>query len=213
MDGQAIRPGRWLYGLAGVMIVVGILLAVAGVATFAGTIGTIHKMGEEMHRVVVPGAATVTLDKAGSYVIYHEHQSVVGGQTFSNPPALSGLTVTLIRKETRQPVSLSGVTMSETYALGSRAGVAVWHFDIEKAGEYQLSATYAPGATGPPAVLAVGPPAMQMVRGMFGRIMGVIASVFGFILLGGGGLAIILVTYFKRRSARKRLAQAQPARA
>ena len=203
MKQQSIRPGRWLYWLGGVMIVVGIALAVVGILGF---VGGIAEMRDRLQRVVVPGTGTLTLDEPGTYTIYHEHQSAVGGRTYSNPPILSGLTCTVTSKESGGPASLSEVTMSKTYTLGSRAGIAVWQFDVEKAGEYQLSATYAPGATGPPVVLAVG-------RRLFGwiakKILGLIAGLVALFLLGGGALAIILVTYLKRRSARKRLAQGQ----
>jgi len=201
VNGQPIRPGTWLYWLAGVMAAAAVALLVVGIVGFAGKITGI---GKGLQQVVAPGTAALTLDKPGTYTIYHEHQSAVGGRTYSNPQGLSDLTVTVVSKATGQSANLRGASMSETYTFGSRQGVAVWQFDIDAAGEYDLSAVYAAEAGGPEVVLAVGPPVLGGIKGM---ILGLGGGICGFVVLGAGALAIFIVTILKRGSAKRRLGQ------
>ncbi len=175
-----------------------VIVLVLGVAGFAVLLyGGISGIEEKLTRVVVPGEETITLTEAGTYTVFHEHQSVVDGKTYSNPPTLEGLTVTLTSEDSGVAIPLSSATASSNYDLGSKSGVGVGQFEISAPGQYVLSASYAPGQDGPEVVLTLVP---GFMGGLAGTIFGAFASCFGSLALAVILTIVILVKRFRSAS-------------
>lgn len=194
MNGELeIGPSRWYYGLAALVFVCGWVFF--GLFLFKNLSG----LSDKLQQVVVPGKAELTLRNPGEYTIYHEYRSVVGSKIYSTEESLSGLECALASKTTGQTVRLSRSSVSSSYSVGGRSGVAVLDFTIAQPGVYELSAGYAEGHNGPEAVLAVG---QGFATGILTTVFGGLAIVFGSM---GIALAIVLVTVVQRSNARKRL--------
>lgn len=195
LNEQTIRPGRWGYGIALLVFLIGSLLA--GVLAFRFVTGLMN-LTDSLTQVVVPGTADLTLTETGDYTIFYEHQSVVDGRVYITGEAVPGLDVSLVLKEDGSPVALSPPGTSTTYSVSDRAGVSVLAFSIDRPGTYELSASYPPGRSGPEVVLAVG-------QGVGRGILTSIGSMFGAgaLFCGMGVLAIVIaaITLVKRRQA------------
>ncbi len=192
MNEQAIRPGRWLYGLAAVIFLSG--WGLFGVILWKSLSG----IGERLQQVVVPGTAEVSLPKPGKYTIFHEYQSVVGSRIYSMAQDIPGLECSLQNKATGAPVELSRSVSSSSYSVGGRSGVSFMDFHIGQPGTYLLSAAYPEGVSGPETVLAVGQGVgLRIVAGVLGSL----AAVFGCI---GLAVAIAVYTGVKRYKASRR---------
>jgi hypothetical protein len=124
-------------------------------------------------RIVVPGSATLTLDKPGTYTIFHEKQSVVDGRYYASD-TVAGLRADVVAEGGAPvPVEPSGGT---SYSVGGRQGVSIFAFTIDRPGRYRLTTSLASGQ----AVLAIG-------QGMFGAIFKLVG---GTIAIAFAGLAI-----------------------
>jgi hypothetical protein len=126
-------------------------------------------------RVVVPGNAVVTLDKPGTYTIFHEKRSVVDGKYYASD-TVSGLRVELVAEAGGAPVRVVEPSTSTSYSVGNREGESIFAFTIDQPGRYRLMTNLAGGQ----AVLAIG-------QGMFGAIFKLVG---GTIAIAFAGLAI-----------------------
>jgi len=187
-------PGRWYYGLAAAVFVAGCVYF--GVFLWQN----ISRIGENLTQVVVPGKSQLTLSKPGKYTIFYEHQSVVGNKVYSTGQELSGLECSLVSMDTGAEIALSPSAMNSTYSLGSRSGVSVFDFQIERPGAYELSAQYSEGREGPEVVLAIG---QGFAEDIFKTVFGALGILFGSI---GLAVAIIVITLIKRDKAKKHAA-------
>ncbi len=174
---QKIRPGRWLYVVAGVFFV-------AGWAFFVVILWTsISGIGEGLKQVVVPGEAELTLDKPGSYTIFHEYESVVGHRIYSSNRGVPGLECSLRSKATGAEIEVLRSSSNTTYSMGGRSGTAYLTFHIVQPGVYVLSAQYPEGREGDQTVLAVG---HGVGTRIVGGVLGSMAVLFGCLLLSIG---------------------------
>ena len=182
-------PARGWYGLSAILI----LAAVAIVAVFI--IYRIHAITGMLQQVVVPGQATLTLDEPGDYTIFHEYESVVDGKLYY-AMSLSGLNVTVTGPDGAR-VTLTTPGATSRYNLSSRSGVSVFAFTATKPGAYRLVAAYDNGRNEPQTVLAVGK----------GFLASILLTVFGALLIMfagiGGGAAIAVIVFIKRRRAQR----------
>ncbi len=180
-------PGRIWYAVA----VLAVLSGFAG-AMFVGYTKLKDVTGG-LTQIVVPGGAVLTL-QPGHYTIFHEYQSAVDGRIYSGTD-ISGLLVQVVPTDGLQPLALGRPGVSSTYELGGRAGQSVFAFDVTKAGEYRLAASYPEGREQPQAVLAVG-------QGTAWRIVSLVLSAIGLALLGVvAGVLIAVMVYRRRRAA------------
>lgn len=194
MTPQTIRPSRWYYLLS--LLAVGLGLSLFFFIMYTG----LSAIPDKLTQLEAPGLAEMTFQEPGQYTIFYEHKSVVGGRVYDTGENLSGLWCTVVSKETSAPVPLAQPSVSASYTVGNRAGTAVLEFNIERPGVYQVSADYPDRSDGQRVVLAVG-------QGVVGRItatvVGGLAAMFGSI---GLAIAIAVVTFVKRRKAKKALA-------
>jgi len=189
-----IRPGRWLYVLAGVVFLTGIVAFGAFLFAFLSSIG------EGYVRVGVPGASEFSLTEPGTYVIHHEHKSVLDGKIYSTVKGegLNGLKLELVTLPDERPVDLRQSSMSSTYSFGSYEGTSLMEFTAAGPGRYRIKAELegVAGAT-PRGVLSI---AKEAVKDIILSVFGSIAILFGSSFTA---LAILLVTFFKRQKAIK----------
>jgi len=133
MNDQTKKPS-WLWFLvAGLILVVGIA---AAVGIF---IGGISSAVNSLQRMIVPATQTMTFDEPGRYGIYHEHHSVFKGRTFRQWPGQIDLEATVTRLSDGTQIPVEGSTINTTYTFGQRKGRGMFQFDIEQAGQYEIT--------------------------------------------------------------------------
>jgi hypothetical protein len=168
------------YLVAAALILPGISLAVMGFSLLSSTIA-------DMHRVVMPGKAELTLP-AGRTTLYAEERSIVDGKAYGMAEGVSfrcGVT-----DAAGNAMALASSSSNVSYSIGDYAGRNTFDLELGQPGTYVL-ACEAPS----PFVIAIG-------RGVGAWIVvatvGGIVGCFGLIL----GLAVLLV----RRSQQRRRA-------
>ncbi len=81
--------------------------ALIGIAGIAGAvlvlIARLGGMTEGLTQIVVPGGADLDLKQAGTYTIYHESTSTVGGRVYQSN-GISGLRVVVRSADSGQPI-------------------------------------------------------------------------------------------------------------
>lgn len=148
MTKAKVKPGRWLYVIGALLIVVGII--VAGATAANGAITAMQAAPE----VQVPGKSTVQLEKTGIYSMTYSASS--DGKTVTDTSAYKGLSFTLTGTD-GSIVSIKSVND------------AVMTFTISKAGAYTLDAAYS-GGKGPSATMALMPTSSingTLINGIF----------------------------------------------
>ena len=186
-------PGRKWYVVALAVLFLG--GGLAGLFVF----WRVKDLGSELQQVVVPGEAELTFAELGTYTIFHEHESVVGGRYYASPQSVPGLAVRVASAETGQAVELRPPGGSTSYSLGGRAGMSILTFEIDEPGAYVVSGEL-PGAEGGELVLAVGHEfGTNLLTTVVGGVgIGVLASLLA--------VAVAAVTFWKRRRATRRRA-------
>ncbi len=196
-----IRPSRWFYVIGIVILVAG--PAISSMFLFSAVFSTISVLTEmPSTQIIVPGRSDVRLSEGGGYTIFYEHQSVVGNRVFSTTENIPGIQVTLTSKDTGSEIPLSRSSMSSSYSMGGRSGVSLFDFTIDRPGTYEIAASYPSSIQGPQIVLAIFPG--SFVDRIFGDISDI--AIRGFVMIFvpfAAGIAIIVVTYLKRRKAKR----------
>ncbi len=141
-----------------------------------------------MIRVVVPGSTTVTLDRPGTYTIFHEKQSVVDGRYYASE-SVAGLRVELVAEAGGTPLRVVPSVTRTSYSIGSRKGESIFTFAVDRPGRYRMASE----VTGGQAVLAIG-------QGTFGAIFTMIAGAIAIAFAGLALAGIIVALVIWRRS-------------
>ncbi len=177
-------PSRVWYwvgaGIAVVGVIGAVLWFVLGMLSFA------HQI-DGFQRVPVDGEPhRVTLLRTGSYTAYHE---APGG---NEAAASDGIEAELVSSEGRS-VRLAEYDTTLTYDVGGNAGRAVFTFEIDTPGSYELRASSTEGGE-----LALG-------RGVGGKLVRSLVGgfVIGFLAVALGA-PVVIVTAVRRQSARRR---------
>lgn len=184
---SAAGPSRFWYLAALVIFAAG--LAAMGVLLSKAFSG----LGGGLVQIVVPGETELALEP-GSYTIFHETQSIVGGKLYQSD-GIGGLTVSVL-SPAEEAVALTTPAMGGSYEFAGRRGVAAFGFEIGEPGTYRLSASYGEGAAGPETVLAVG---KGFAGTLLATVLGGLALVF---ICAGVAVAIAVRGSAKRRRAR-----------
>jgi hypothetical protein len=185
MRPESIKPSAGWYGLGAALAVGGIILAIVIIVRTA--IGFTDRI-DDFQRIDVPGSDTVTLD-TGGYSIYHEYFGADDGGSgdYLNPEVSVSVTA-----PDGSDVDLESYDSSVTYYSGEHEGVAIYSFEADEAGEYQVSID---GSLGE---IAVG-------RGLgSGIVGGVIAAIASGAIGVLGGLVVILIVAIGRSRERRR---------
>jgi hypothetical protein len=175
---------------------------------FSTIFSSIDSMAAEIPsiQVVVPGSSDITLSQPGKYTVFYEYQTMVGNRIYSTGEDIPGIQVNLVSKESGDEIPLSSASVNRTYTVGSRSGIGLFDFAIDQPGTYELSASY-PAVQGqqqsPEIVLAV--IHSSAVEKLFGTIMGTVAGALAIVFIPFvAGVAIIIITFIKRRKASAR---------
>jgi hypothetical protein len=189
MSNSDISPSRWYYGLAVLILVVG--LSVFAWSLFSGISG----IADELIQVVAPGTADLDLREVGEYTIFYENQSYVNGSFYYTGNDIAGLQIDIMEKFTGIRLDTYLPPSSFTYSIGGRFGRAILAFQVSRPGIYRLLASYPQDYQGPQVVLAVG-------RGFMERIISIVirslAAFFGSIIIAA---ALGIIIYRKRQKA------------
>jgi hypothetical protein len=181
-------PGRGWYVLAAAILVG----SIAGAVWFGA--GRVANIDSSLIQVVVPGGADLDLKVRGTYTIFHERRSQVGG-TLYNVEDVSGLRVRIRAAASGRDIALRRPAAQSTYSFGGRSGVSMLAFDVEAPGMYRLDAAYDDGRRQPQTVLAVS-------TGFLGGLFATIAIAGGITLAGVGvAVTIFIVVLLRRRRA------------
>lgn len=183
-------PSRLWYALAALTVLAGF----AGMAAFM--VPKLSAMGDDLIQIVVPGQADLSLEKPGSYTVFHEKQSVVDGTVYASN-TISGLKVTVSNAETGTDVPLTASSANMSYSFASRSGTSVFEFEIATPGRYRLTAAYEGGRAEPKLVLAVG-------QGFVGGLLKTIFTAIGIAFTGVIAAAITVIVVWRKR---KKVAQ------
>jgi hypothetical protein len=169
-----------LIGIGGIVGAVVVLIAHLGSMTAGLT------------QIVVPGGADLDLKQAGTYTIYHERTSTVGGRVYQSN-GISGLRVAVKSAGTGQPITLRRPTGTSQYNVNGRSGFSALVFDISTPGKYRLDAAYDDGRQQPQTVLAVG-------TGFVGGLLTTIFLAIGLFFAGlAAAIALAVVVRLRRR--------------
>ncbi len=188
-----IKPSRWFFLLGITVFIIGVVLFGLFVFSSLGNFAA-----ESPIQVVVPGRSDIELRETGKYTIFYEYESVVGNRVFSTGDDIPGLEVTLVSKDTGLEIPLFRTSMSSTYSIGGRSGIGLFDFSIDGPGIFELSAFY-PSEQQPSGTNIV----LAVIHGFVDKLMGTLlwglAIFFG---SAGMGVAIIVITFIKRRKAK-----------
>jgi hypothetical protein len=193
MADQRIRPGKTGYWIALLILVLG--CGGSGWLLYDG----ISSLSEGLVRVVVPGETEITLDKTGTWTVFHESPSVVDGQTY-NAPIPNSAQISL-RSPDGDEIPMSFSVGNYDYDLPGRSGVSIGSFRVDQAGQYTLSAEWPPNVPGGETVLALGhEKGKATVKTVFG-IIGILVS-------GAIASLIFLIVVILRSRSKNRLQEA-----
>ena len=201
---ERIKPSRWFY-IIGIVILVGGPI-ISSIFLFSAVFSNIGDMTEVPSiQIVVPGTSDITLSQTGKYTVFYEYQSMVGNRIYSTGEDIPSIQVSLMSRDTGAEIPLSAASLNSTYTIGGRSGIGLFDFVIDQSGEYELSASYPATVQGqqeqeqrPEIVLAVFHG--SAIEKLFGSIMGTVGGALAIAFVPFGvGIAIIVITFLKRR--------------
>lgn len=169
MTKAKVKPGKWLYLIGVLLIVVGIVAAIAAAAS-AGLTAM-----QSSTKVDVPGTSTVQLDKTGIYTIAYYLSS--DNKPVIDPSPYKDMAYTL-KDAGGNPVAVTAAGNAKV-------------FTIQKTGAYTLATAY-PGGSGPSATVIVMP-----ASGINGALIGVLFWVF--VIAGVAVIIVTAVLRSKNR--------------
>jgi hypothetical protein len=191
-----VRPSRWFYAIGAAVIILG--PALFGLLSSSSMFMNVNSLLPSI-QVVAPGKSNITLPASGEYTIFYEFQSVIGSKVYDTGRNIPVIQVNLSSQDTGSAIPLSTSFVEKTYSSGSRSGIGIFDFTVDRPGIYEISTLYHPLQEQKPEIV------LSIFQGSFvnailGEIGRIAAIVFG---LFAAGVAIIIITYLKRRKAKK----------
>lgn len=159
-------------------------------------------MDKSFVRILVPGVRIVSLPAPGTYTIFFEYKSELGGRTYSAAEdVLDGMEILVRDAETGEEIEVSASGAGGTYSLGSREGRALLSFSIDRPGRYRVAATLPDDEEGDRQyVLAIGKGLTKYVFLIIGMIFGLVV-VFLITIAVPTALIAVAVTSQKSRAS------------
>lgn len=192
-----VRLKKPFYGVAVLLIMISASLSTQ---SFIHLDGVYWSIADSLQRFTAPGEVTLSLPQTGKYIIYHEFNSTLHGQTFTNAPGLQGLSARLT-DGSGQAIPLTEIRWPDKYAFKERKGEAMWQFEIDEPGGYALRVDYPDAPGGFTAVIAVGQDvrerSLQTVMQFFWTFLGTFA-------IGIAGVVLGILTRMAQRKKERR---------
>lgn len=183
MENNKIKPGKWLFVLAGGIALFGILLTVF-------TTISLVKSSSNLERFIIPGNKEIYFEKTGEYIIYHEYTSKVDGQYFYSKK-LQGFDCKIVNSDNGKDVKIYPNKSKSSYQFPEKEGIAIFNFTIDEPGNYNISAKLKNAEN--QTVLAIGTGKLML------NIFLVTISVFVLIFCLLAAKIIIIITFVMRR--------------
>lgn len=197
LNTQPIRPRAIWYWIALVLLIAGIGIGVSGVMKFVRVLSQ-----PPLAKILVPGSATVQIDKPGDYQLNYAYRTTINGKSYNLPPNdMPSIQASVTDLATQQPVTLTDISSNQiTIATADTASLSVFSFDVNTPGQYLVDIAYAGDPPGTP----------TEIRVMSHVVLQGIATLFGSIalsfVLGLTALIVALVTLLRRGNAKRRRA-------
>jgi len=202
-------PGRWLYGVAFIAILVGTLISAwicvgSGIGMYPAMIADAYR-GDQYH-LSVPGSKDVNLTRTGAYGIYYEYNLTSSTADYPRtPPAIE---CSLKSKSTAEETeAVADYVETNTYWSKDRErrGVLIMSITVNESDTYTFACHYQDGSKDPEIVVALGPNYFWEFLRVGGKIslsmFGAMTAFCGSILIG---LIIVVVVAIKRRGSQPR---------
>jgi hypothetical protein len=135
----------------------------------------ITNLTEGLERFTAPGSATVTLETPGTYTVFHEYRSSLGGRLYDGPATLPAMNFVVEGPAGTSP-AIESSSGDFDYSIGSRAGYAVGALRIERPGEYRITSVYV-DESGEQVVLGLGRDTEKSTLQTVGGFIGLFAAV------------------------------------
>ena len=192
IDPAVLRPRRFWYVVAGLLLLLG---AVGAVLLF---VVTLDSASGPLERFTAPGTVRVDIGAGEDRSIYVESPEGAGslGQGVTDG---SDLDCTVTGERSGERPELDSPLGTFTITRGETEYEAVLQFAVERGGTYEVGCRVR-GVPGRAVPLAVGP--RVAVLGFVGRVFGIFASLFGGALLA---TLIAVLTAVLRHRHRRRL--------
>jgi hypothetical protein len=193
---KPIRPSAWSYWL-----VLPFFLGGIGLLIYEISHGLVH-VTDALTRVVVPGQATLNLERDKSYTVFYESHTTVDGKLYSTRQSVSALECHVKSLNDGEQAAISPSRNPTQYRLGGRSGHSILEFSAPRDGQYDFSCAYASGGHGTNVVLAVG-------TGLGARMFRAILVCLAGPLLGSLlSMAVFFWVYIRRDNAKASAAAA-----
>ncbi|QNU67018.1 hypothetical protein EHE19_000200 [Ruminiclostridium herbifermentans] len=189
MNREGNVPSKLLYAISGIIFVIGIISFVVVLVT-----GIISSVNSFDNQVVVPAKRNIEIIEPGDYNIYFEYRSVVDGRVFETSN-INGLVCKLKNIDTGEYIRLENSKVNSSYSVNGREGRSLFRFTIDKAGTYELDASYESGE-GEEAVLIIG-------RGLGMKLLSTFLICFAILFVTIAGSVILFVYTYRKRNLQK----------
>jgi hypothetical protein len=201
-DSARRRPSRGWYGIALVVMLVGVAAFVASVKVAQEKVAD---RLSQMQRFVAPGSTTLTFDRPGRYLVYYEKVGEFDGRSFDTTRVFRetpALDVDLRHDMTGEYVTVQQVKYEENQAQMFNAGRANSEFvftlppesfaeDAAGSVGYTISAAHENPEITEDILLAVGPPVVgDLMSDWWGPFGGAAVLAFAFVL---SSVAVLVV--------------------
>ncbi len=191
-----IRPSTMYYWL-----VVPIFLGGISLSIYEFSHGLMH-VADSLTRVVVPGQATLNLERDKPYTVFYESHTMVHGKLYSTRQSVSALECHVKSLNDGEEAAISPTSNPTQYKIGGRSGRSILEFSAPRDGQYDFSCAYASGVHGTNVVLAVG-------TGFGARMFRAVLMIFAGPLLGGLlSMVVFFWIYIRRDNAKASAAAA-----
>lgn len=155
-------PSRWVYGIAGLVIISGALVSAwlfnySGVTMYPALIADAYR--EQQHHLNVPGSRGVKLTRTGAYGIYYENSLVSAAvdPRVKVPPVID---CSLTSHSTGAKIE-AAPDYVETNRYWSKdqggTGVLIMSLTVDEPDTYTFACDYLDGSADPEIVVALGP--------------------------------------------------------
>jgi uncharacterized membrane protein len=178
-------PSKLMYVISGLIFVIGIISFVIVLVT-----GILSSVNSFDNQVIVPGTNSFQLKEPGDYNIYFEYRSVVDGRIFETSN-INGLVCKLKNIDSGEYIRLENSKVNSTYSVNGREGRSLFSFSVDKAGTYEIDASYESG-DGEEAVLVIG-------KGFGMKLISTIFICFAILFVSIAGAVILFVRTYKKR--------------